>query len=214
MLAKHNDVIHSELASVCAADCDEDASVARVEIHARNHEVVACITIHRVHGIAGIVEASPELTLKARLVPKRRVSRIVEVYDLVTDKNSRRTGYGMLQDAFFAPYTVNLLASVYTVVGFNCYKASVTSRFVGYLDAELVVGRTNELHLTRPQVFQLGYGMLSPDESHDAVDVAIRRCRLNARVRGIQRRLDYAVVGKSPVVDISQRHTDVSYVRA
>ena len=96
MLAKHNDVIHSELASVCAADCDEDASVARVEIHARNHEVVACITIHRVHGIAGIVEASPELTLKARLVPKRRVSRIVEVYDLVTDKNSRRTGYGML----------------------------------------------------------------------------------------------------------------------
>lgn len=150
MLAKHNDVIHSELASVCAADCDEDASVARVEIHARNHEVVACITIHRVHGIAGIVEASPELTLKARLVPKRRVSRIVEVYDLVTDKNSRRTGYGML----------------------------------------------------------------SPDESHDAVDVAIHRCRLNARVRGIQRRLDYAVVGKSPVVDISQRHTDVSYVRA
>lgn len=48
-------------------------------------------------------------------------------------------GYGMLQDAFYVPYTVNLLVSVYTVVGFNCYKASVTSRFVGYLDAELVV---------------------------------------------------------------------------
>lgn len=96
MLAKHNDVIHSERAGVCAADCDDESPVARVEIHARNHEVVARITVHRVHEIAGIVEASPELTLKARLVPKRRVSRIVEVHDLVTDKNSRRTGYGML----------------------------------------------------------------------------------------------------------------------
>lgn len=59
----------------------------------------------------------------------------------------------------------------------------------------------------------MGYGMLSPDESHDAVDVAPCRCRLNARVCGVQHRLDHVVVGKSPVVDISQRHTDVSYVR-
>lgn len=96
MLAKYNDKIHSEWASVCAADCDDEPLVARVEIHARNHEVVARITVHRVHGIAGIVEASPELPIKARLVPKRRVIRIVEAHDLVTDKNSRRTGYGML----------------------------------------------------------------------------------------------------------------------
>ena len=96
MLAKHNDVIHSEWASVLAADCDDEPLVARVEIHAGNHEVVARITVHRVHGIAGIVEASPELPLKARLVPKRRVIRIVEAHDLVTDKNSRRTGYGIL----------------------------------------------------------------------------------------------------------------------
>lgn len=97
MLAKYNDKIHSEWASVCAADCDDELPVARVEIHARNHEVVARITVHRVHGIAGIVEAPPELPLKARLVPKRRVIRIVEAHDLVTDKNSRRTGYGMLE---------------------------------------------------------------------------------------------------------------------
>lgn len=96
MLAKYNDKIHSEWARVCAADCDDEPLVARVEIHAGNHEVVARITVHRVHGIAGIVEASPELPLKARLVPKRRVIRIVEAHDLVTDKNSRRTGYGML----------------------------------------------------------------------------------------------------------------------
>lgn len=99
MLAKHNDVIHSEWASVCAADCDDEPPVARVEIHAGNHEVVARITVHRVHGIAGIVEASPELPLKARPVPKRRVIRIVEAHDFVTDKNSRRTGYGMLETA-------------------------------------------------------------------------------------------------------------------
>ena len=95
MLAKHNDVIHSEWASVCAADCDDEPLVARVVIHAGNHEVVARIAVHRVHGIAGIVEAAPELPLKARLVPKRRVIRIVEVHDLVTDKNSRRLGYGI-----------------------------------------------------------------------------------------------------------------------
>ena len=99
MLAKYNDKIHSEWASVCAADCDDEPPVARVEIHARNHEVVARITVHRVHGIAGIVEASPELPLKARLVPKRRVIRIVEAHDLATDKNSRRAGYGMLETA-------------------------------------------------------------------------------------------------------------------
>ena len=81
---------------MCAADCDDELLVAQVEIHAGNHEVVARITVHRVHGIAGIVEASPEFPLKARLVPKRRVIRIVEVHDLVADKNSRRTGYGIL----------------------------------------------------------------------------------------------------------------------
>lgn len=97
MLAKHNDVVHSERASVCAADCDDDLLVARVEINARNHEVVARIAVHRAHGIAVLVEASPELPLKARLVPKQRVIRMVEVHDLVADKNSRRTGYGMLQ---------------------------------------------------------------------------------------------------------------------
>lgn len=96
MLAKHNDVVHSERASVCAADCDDDPLVARVEINARNHEVVARITVHRAHGIAVLVEASPELPLKARLVPKQRVIRIVEFHDLVADKNSRRTGYGIL----------------------------------------------------------------------------------------------------------------------
>ncbi len=97
MLAKHNDVIHSEWARVCAADCDDELLVAWVEIHAINHEVVARITVHRVHGIAGIVETSTELPFKARLAPKRRVIHIVEVHDLVTDKNSRRTGYGMLR---------------------------------------------------------------------------------------------------------------------
>lgn len=97
MLAKHNDVIHSEWARVCAADCDDELLVAWVEIHAINHEVVARITVHRVHGIAGIVETSTELPLKARLVPKQRVIRMVEVHDLVADKNSRRTGYGMLR---------------------------------------------------------------------------------------------------------------------
>ena len=96
MLAKHNDVVHSERANVCAADCDDDLLVARVEINARNHEVVARIAVHRAHGIAGIVEASPELPLKACLVPKQRVIRMVEVHDLVADKNSRRTGYGIL----------------------------------------------------------------------------------------------------------------------
>lgn len=96
MLAKHNDKIHSEWASVCAADCDDELLVAWVEIHAGNHEVVARITVHRAHGIAGIVETSPELPLKARLVPKHRVIRIVEAHDLVADKNSRRTGYGIL----------------------------------------------------------------------------------------------------------------------
>lgn len=95
MLAKHNDEIHSEWARVRAADCDDEPLVAWVEIHAINHEVVARITVHRVHGIAGIVEASPELPLKARLVPKCRVIRIVEVHDLVTDEHSRRTGYGI-----------------------------------------------------------------------------------------------------------------------
>ena len=99
MLAKHNDVIHSEWARVCAADCDDELLVARVEIHTRNHEVVARITVHCVHGIAGIVEASPELPLKACLVPKQRVIRMVEVHDLVADKYSRRTGYGMLETA-------------------------------------------------------------------------------------------------------------------
>lgn len=104
MLAKYNDKIHSEWARVCAADCDDEPLVAWVEIHAINHEVVARITVHRVHGIAGIVETSTELPFKARLVPKRRVIHIVEVHDLVTDKNSRRTGYGMLrrQDITFA----------------------------------------------------------------------------------------------------------------
>lgn len=96
MLAKHNDKIHSEWASVCAADCDDEPLVVRVEIHAGNHEVVARITVHRVHGIAGIVEAPPELPLKASLVPKHRVIRIVEAHDLVADKNSRRTGYGII----------------------------------------------------------------------------------------------------------------------
>ena len=99
MLAKYNDKIHSEWARVCAADCDDEPLVAWVEIHAINHEVVARITVHRVHGIAGIVETSTELPFKARLVPKRRVIHIVEVHDLVTDKNSRRTGYGMLGTA-------------------------------------------------------------------------------------------------------------------
>ena len=111
MLAKYNDVIHSEWASVCAADCDDEPPVARVEIHARNHEVVARITVHRVHGIAGIVEASPELPLKARLVPKRRVIRIVEVHDLVADKNSRRTGYGMPYISIAAVYESLALAT-------------------------------------------------------------------------------------------------------
>lgn len=96
MLAKHNDKIHSEWARVCTADCDDELLVARVEIHAINHEVVARITVHCVHGIAGIVEASPELPLKARLVPKQRVIHMVEVHDLVADKYSRRTGYGIL----------------------------------------------------------------------------------------------------------------------
>ena len=99
MLAKYNDKIHSEWARVCAADCDDELLVAWVEIHAINHEVVARITVHRVHGIAGIVETSTELPLKARLVPKQRVIRMVEVHDLVADKNSRRTGYGMLETA-------------------------------------------------------------------------------------------------------------------
>ena len=111
MLAKYNDKIHSEWASVCAADCDDEPLVARVEIHARNHEVVARITVHRVHGIAGIVEASPELPIKARLVPKRRVIRIVEAHDLVTDKNSRRTVYGMPYISIAAVYESLALAT-------------------------------------------------------------------------------------------------------
>ena len=111
MLAKHNDVIHSEWTSMCAADCNDEPLVARVEIHAGNHEVVARITVHRVHGIAGIVEASPELPLKARLVPKRRVTRIVEAHDLVTDKNSRRTGYGMPYISIAAVYESLALAT-------------------------------------------------------------------------------------------------------
>lgn len=111
MLAKRNDVVHSESASVFATDRDDELLVARIVIHSRNHEVVARITVHRVHGIAGIVEASPELTLKARLVPKRRVSRIVEVHDLVTDKNSRRTGYGMPYISIAAVYESLALAT-------------------------------------------------------------------------------------------------------
>ena len=81
---------------MCAADCDDELLVARIVIHAGNHEVVARIAVHRVHEISGIVEASPELPLKARLVPKQRVISLVEVHDLVADKNSRRTGYGIL----------------------------------------------------------------------------------------------------------------------
>lgn len=65
----------------------------------------------------------------------------------------------MLQDAFNTQYTVNLAGGVYLVICLDCYKASVTSRLVGYLDAELVVGSAKELHLTRPFVFQRGYGM-------------------------------------------------------
>lgn len=125
MLAKYNDKIHSEWASVCAADCDDEPPVARVEIHAGNHEVVARITVHRVHGIAGIVEASPELPLKARLIPKRRVIRIVEAHDLVTDKNSRRTGYGMLADS---PRTDT---SVYSA---RCRKGDLESNVAGCVD--------------------------------------------------------------------------------
>lgn len=52
-------------------------------------------------------------------------------------------GYGMLQDAFSTPYTVNLAGGVYLVICLDCYKASVTSRLVGYLDAELVVSSAN-----------------------------------------------------------------------
>ena len=40
-------------------------------------------------------------------------------------------GYGILQDAFIVPYTVNFDAGVYTVVCLNCYEANVASRFVG-----------------------------------------------------------------------------------
>lgn len=68
-------------------------------------------------------------------------------------------GYGMLQDAFNTPYTVNLVGGVYLVICLDCYKADVTSRFVGYLDAELVLISANELNLTRPYVFQRGYGI-------------------------------------------------------
>ncbi|MFR2602705.1 MAG: hypothetical protein ACLTAM_04405 [Collinsella sp.] len=108
MLAKHNDVIHSEWTSVCAADCDDEFLVARVVIHGVNHEVEDPITVHRVNGIAGIVEATPELPLKVRLVPKRRDFLTGEVHDLVTDKNSWRTGYGMLrrQNITFAVHSI------------------------------------------------------------------------------------------------------------
>ena len=78
------------------ADCDDELLSARVEIYGINHEVEDRITVHPVNGIAGIIEATPELPLKVRLVPKRRDLPIVESYDLVTDKNSRRTGYRML----------------------------------------------------------------------------------------------------------------------
>lgn len=78
------------------ADCDDELISARVEIYGINHEVEDRITVHPVNGIAGIIEATPELPLKVRLVPKRRDLPIVESYDLVTDKNSRSTGYRML----------------------------------------------------------------------------------------------------------------------
>lgn len=96
ILAHHHDVIHTEWASVRTADCDDELLGARVEIYGINHEVEDRITVHPVNGIAGIIEATPELPLKVRLVPKRRDLPIVEMYDLVTDKNSRRTGYRML----------------------------------------------------------------------------------------------------------------------
>lgn len=54
--------------------------------------------------------------------------------------------------------------------------------------------------------------MLSPDESHDAVDVASMYGRLHAATVRVQCRLDYVLVGKSHVVDTFQRHTEVSYV--
>ena len=78
------------------ADCDDELLGARVEIYGINHEVEDRITVHPVNGIAGIIEATPELPLKVRLVPKRRDLPIVELYDLVTDKNSRRTGYRII----------------------------------------------------------------------------------------------------------------------
>lgn len=53
------------------------------------------------------------------------------------------SGYGMLQDAFNTPYTVNFAGGVYLVICLDCYKADVTSRFVGYLDAELVLINAN-----------------------------------------------------------------------
>lgn len=97
ILAHHHDVIHTEWASVRTADCDDELLGAWVEIYGINHEVEDRITVHPVNGIAGIIEATPELPLKVRLVPKRRDLPIVELYDLVTDKNSRRTGYGIMQ---------------------------------------------------------------------------------------------------------------------
>lgn len=111
MLAKYNDKIHSEWASVCAADCDDELLVARIVIHGVNHEVEDSITIHRVNGIAGIVEASPELPFKVSIVPKRRDILIVEAHDLVTDKNSRRTGYGMPYISIAAVYESLALAT-------------------------------------------------------------------------------------------------------
>lgn len=58
----------------------------------------------------------------------------------------------------------------------------------------------------------LVYGMLSADESHDAVDVAAGDGRLHAAIGRVQCRLDNVVIGQRPVVYISQRHTDVSDV--
>ena len=111
MLAKRNDVVHSESTSVCAADRDDELLVARIVINAGNHEVIARIAVHRIHGITGIVEASPELPLKASIVPKQRVTLIAEVHDLVTDKNSRRTGYGMPYISIAAVYESLALAT-------------------------------------------------------------------------------------------------------
>lgn len=67
----------------------------------------------------------------------------------------------MLQDAFNTLFTVNLVGGVYIVVCLNCYEADVASLLVGHLDAELVFDSAKEKNLTRPRVFQRGYGIIS-----------------------------------------------------